>query len=99
MVEILKSALAVVFVYAAFLPGNILAPLSRALWKAPWWIRKPTFECPTCMTSTWGTACFFLFSEGGIEQYITFIMPLGGALYITDIIIGTANQAEIDVQG
>lgn len=87
MTEIIKAALSVLFVYAAFLPGNLLAPIANILWKAPWWIRKPTFECMTCMTSVYGTAYFLLFVNGGISEYVTFLLPMGGLLFLIEGII------------
>lgn len=88
MIIILKSMLAIVFIRSTMEQGQINGWVVRLFWNAPIWIKKPLFDCLTCMTSIWGTLAFFLFSpEYTILAFVQFILPLGGLLFFMDCVL------------
>lgn len=92
--EIFKATLAIIFLKSTMEHGQINGWVVRLFWSAPPWIKKPLFSCLTCMTSVWGTAAFFFFTEWrmlhafdlGIN-FLQFILPLGGLLYLFDCVL------------
>ena len=94
MFEIVKAALAIVFIRSTMEQGQINGWVIRLFWNAPVWIKKPLFNCLTCMTSVWGTPLFFVFHhDHNILAFVGFILPLGGVMYLIDCVLTFVNQA------
>ena len=94
MLDIVKAALAIVFIWSTMKQGMINGWVVRLLWNAPVWIKKPLFGCLTCMTSVWGSALFFVFSkEYSILAFVGFLLPLGGVMYLFDCVLTFVSQA------
>lgn len=65
--------------------GMLLEFVVKPLKKAPYWIKKPVYSCPPCMSSFWGTLYFVGYSLTGpafqiglISMWILFIFCVAG---------------------
>lgn len=54
------TAVIVQFLHACTLEGMIFQGLRRACEKLPWYLKKPFYDCPTCMSMWWGPAIIAL---------------------------------------
>lgn len=65
--------------------GMLLEFIVKPLEKAPFWIKKPFYTCPPCMSSWWGTLYFVGYSLtvsefhiGLISMWVLFIFCVAG---------------------
>lgn len=83
---LIKSALIIVFIHVSFMEGMFLYKFREWLeWdELPGYIKKPLYDCLTCMTSIWGTILWFGFGGGFEVGFFLYILLLGGILALVD---------------
>lgn len=65
-----------------FQEGEIFGKIGEKLKPLPDWIKKPTFDCPYCMSSVHGTILFFLFIPYAWYYWILYCFCLTGFVVI-----------------
>ncbi len=83
LIRVILTAFGIVFIHSTTWEGMIFGRVRRWMYRAPVWLRKPTYMCMICMTSVWGTLLWFnpfefityLFATGGILVFFSFLLP------------------------
>jgi hypothetical protein len=79
-------SLIIIFIHATTWEGMIFEKVNEIFEDAPSWIRKPLFDCPTCMSPWWCLIVLFFMSYE-IQNYKDVIMimfSVGGLNTIID---------------
>ena len=77
LIHIITISLSVIGAYVAMKDGMILQFIPRILRNAPWWVKKPVFDCPVCMASVWGIT-FSLFLPILTIQLLLMVPAIAG---------------------
>jgi hypothetical protein len=73
-----------------FLEGMLFGTVrERILEGLPEWVKKPTFACPACMSSVYGTFYFIIMMGGAWPWWLFFIIALAGLNWM---IMGLVNR-------
>lgn len=59
------SAFAIYFIHACTWPGMIFSFVDKSLGQLPAYLRKPLYDCPTCMTVWWSPVIIALYICNG----------------------------------
>lgn len=102
MIELtLIISLVVLFIHATTWEGMINEWVSRVLWHAPPWIKKPLFDCPICMAPWWGSLILLLFgvfTDNWLHPFIWVItLFAAGGINTVLIYIISSDKEEIKV--
>lgn len=57
--------LVVWFIHVCTWPGMVFSIVGKSLAKLPYYLRKPLYDCPTCMTVWWGPSIIAIFILAG----------------------------------
>lgn len=87
------TALFIIGFVVAMQDGMLLGWLPKALYylHLPEVIKKPLYDCPTCMSSFWGVAVYY-FIYGELSVYLFLIVPCTAG-----IITLVSNQLDISI--
>lgn len=75
------ASLVIIGVWNAFGKGQILDALGERMERWPAWLSKPMGLCPPCMSSTYGTAVWFILG-GDAYAWPLFVLALSGAMVL-----------------
>jgi len=79
------NCLVIFGVYAVTREGMLLEKISKLLVKVfGEFYSKPFTECPTCMSSIWGTLFYFVFVSQGFLLWPFYLLALAGLIHIVN---------------
>ena len=85
-------SLAIIFMHACTWDGMIFAGIKKII-KPDWFISKPIYRCPICMTPWWGTLFyFFLQPSPTLINWLSTIAVAAG-LYVLYVCLLTIREA------
>jgi len=77
--KMVLAALVIVGVWNAFNEGMVFDDAGKFLRKRlPKWITFPTFDCPMCMASVWGSIVWFNTGGNVTIEWFFFVVALSG---------------------
>jgi len=86
MMELITTALVIVFFHCSYQEGGILLwlriEIDKLFYGKYFRLRKPLYDCLPCMSSIYGTVLYLLQFEFHVKHFILFIFSLAGLLYI-----------------
>ena len=87
---LIVNAFAILGFYEATQPNMILWYFKKKTKKLPVWVRKPLYDCPTCMASLHSTYIYFGFYGFHLEligNYIIYVFALAGLSFFVNMMV------------
>lgn len=95
----LLLALSVTFIHATMWEGMIFGFIRNN--NAPSWLRKPVYECLTCMGFWWGTFIYIIFFDQILwdKKLLLTILVSCGICTMIDVFIGIYPIIKLNING
>lgn len=78
MTQALLISMSVLFIHATTWDGMIMDWIKK-IFNPDWYICKPLYTCPICMTPWWGSLIYYIFFwSGDWKQYAITILAASG---------------------
>lgn len=94
--HLLFAAAGIIGMYKAFETGNIFGKIADWLsQRVPFWVSKPLFDCPICMSSVWGITYIILVVQFKL-WYIWLIPALAGLIALLCVLVTSDDNSPCD---